>query len=306
MSSEARPRSRRRFVPLVVVALVSLAIVAMGWHREVSLESLARHHAWLQDQIRAHEARALAAYVGLYVAAVALSLPVGAYCSVIGGILFGTVRGGAGAVVGATLGAICVFLIARSAFGEQLVRRAGATAQRIAKGFRADAFSYLLFLRLVPVFPFWLVNLVAALAGVRLIHFAAATALGIVPATFAFAFVGSGLESAIVAQERAYHACLAAGRSDCRFAFHADAMLTPRLMAALAALAVLALVPVIVKRWGARHSGAAADLESTRDRPLQTPKSATADLGCAEPGIHNHGPGLWVPGSRPSAAPRDD
>jgi uncharacterized membrane protein YdjX (TVP38/TMEM64 family) len=236
----------------MVVAVLSLAIVAMGWHRQLSLETLARHHEDLQRYIDVHEARALAAYVGLYIAAVALSLPVGAYCSMIGGILFGVVRGGAGAVVGATLGAICVFLIARSAFGEHLVRRAGPRAERIAKGFRADAFSYLLFLRLVPVFPFWLVNLVAALAGVRLWHFAAATALGIIPATFAFAFVGSGLQSAILAQERDYHACVEAGGSNCRLSFHADAVLTPQLMAALAALAVLALVPVIVKRWSAR------------------------------------------------------
>src|SRR6202048_952227 len=248
LANEARARSRRRFVPLIVVAVLSLAIVAMGWHRQLSLESLARHHEWLQRYIGAHEVRALAAYVGLYIAAVALSLPVGAYCSMIGGILFGVIRGGVGAVVGA----ICVFLIARSAFGEHLVRRAGPTAERIAKGFRADAFSYLLFLRLVPVFPFWLVNLVAALAGVRLLHFAAATALGIIPATFAFAFVGSGLESAIVAQERAYHACVAGGGSNCRFAFHADAVLTPQLMAALAALAVLAPLPARVKRWNAR------------------------------------------------------
>src|ERR1700730_5721660 len=218
LANEARPRSRRRFVPLIVVAVLSLAIVAMGWHRQLSLESLARHHEWLQRYIGEHEVRALAAYVGLYIAVCAL----------------------------------WVFLIALSAFGEHLVRRAGPTAERIAKGFRADAFSYLLFLRLVPVFPFWLVNLVAALAGVRLLHFAAATALGIIPATFVFAFVGSGLESAIVAQERAYHACVAGGGSNCRFAFHADAVLTPQLMAALAALAVLALVPVIVKRWNAR------------------------------------------------------
>src|SRR6202047_4721890 len=128
LANEARPRSRRRFVPLIVVAVLSLAIVAMGWHRQLSLESLARHHEWLQRYIGAHEVRALSRFVGLYIAAVALSLPVGAYCSMIGGILFGVIRGGVGAVVGATLGAICVFLIARSAFGENLVRRAGPTA----------------------------------------------------------------------------------------------------------------------------------------------------------------------------------
>ena len=112
LADETRPRSHRRFIPLIVIGVLSLAIVAMGWHRQLSLESLARHHDWLRDYIRAHEVRALAAYVGLYIAAVALSLPVGSYCSMIGGILFGVIRGGAGAVVGATLGAIVKVTVA--------------------------------------------------------------------------------------------------------------------------------------------------------------------------------------------------
>ena len=84
-------------------------------------------------------------------------------------------------------------------------------------GFRADAFSYLLFLRLVPAFPFFLVNLVPAFAGVRLAPFVAATALGIIPGAFAFAFAGTGLDSVIAAQQgglsrRAWRA----GRADCQ------------------------------------------------------------------------------------------
>ena len=150
---------------------------------------------------------------------VALSVPVGFYLTVIGGILFGAVLGGLAALVGATIGAICIFLIARSAMGEHLVRRAGPLAEKLAQGFRADAFSYLLFLRLVPIFPFWLVNLVPALCGVSVATFAAATALGIIPATFAFAFVGAGLDSVIAAQQAAYRACVAAGRTDCRLEF---------------------------------------------------------------------------------------
>ena len=122
----------------------------------------------------------------------------------------------------------------------------------MAEGFRADAFSYLLFLRLVPIFPFWLVNLVPAVCGVSLATFAAATALGVIPATFAFAFVGAGLESVVVAQEAAYRACVAAGQTDCRLEFHLKTVMTPEIMAALAALGVLALIPVVVKRLRAR------------------------------------------------------
>jgi uncharacterized membrane protein YdjX (TVP38/TMEM64 family) len=242
----------RRLVPLIVVLAASAIVFAMGWHRQLSFETLVRHHETLRAFIAAHEATAVAAYVALYIAAVALSIPVGFYLTVTGGILFGAVLGGAAAVVSATIGAICIFLIAKSAVGDYLVRRAGPLAQRLAQGFRDDAFSYLLFLRLVPIFPFWIVNLVPALVGVKLSTFAAATALGVIPATFVFAFVGEGLDSVIDAQQAAYQSCLAAGRSDCRLEFHMHAALTPELLGALAALGVLALLPVVVKRLRAR------------------------------------------------------
>jgi uncharacterized membrane protein YdjX (TVP38/TMEM64 family) len=244
--------SLRRVVPLAVIAFVSIAVVALGWNRQVSFEAVARHHDALRAFIAVHEISAVAAYIALYIVAVALSVPVGFYLTVSGGILFGAVLGGVAAVVGATVGAICIFLIAKSAFGEHLARRAGPLAEKLAKGFRADAFSYLLFLRLVPIFPFWLINLAAALLGVRLTTFAAATALGIIPATFVFAFVGAGLDSVIDAQQAAYRSCLAAGGADCRLEFHMKAAVTPELLAAFAALGVLALVPVLVKRLRAR------------------------------------------------------
>jgi uncharacterized membrane protein YdjX (TVP38/TMEM64 family) len=111
-----------------------------------------------------------------------------------------------------------------------------------------------MFLRLVPIFPFWLVNLVPALAGVSLRTFVAATALGMIPGTFAFTFVGAGLESVVAAQEAAYQACLAAGRPECRLNFNLKSVITPEILAALAALGVLALIPVVVTRWRARFT----------------------------------------------------
>jgi uncharacterized membrane protein YdjX (TVP38/TMEM64 family) len=226
--------SRRRLVPLAVVALVSGVVIGMGWHRQLSFETLVRHHEALRDFIATHEASAVAGYVTLYIGAVALSIPVGFFLTMIGGILFGAVLGGMAALFGATIGAILIFLIAKSAIGEQLVRRAGSLAQKLALGFRADAFSYLLFLRLVPIFPFWLVNLVSALCGVRLATFAGATALGIIPMTFAIAFVGASTDASS-RQQAAYRSCPAAGHSDC-FTFHMNAAVTPEFLAALAAL----------------------------------------------------------------------
>jgi len=243
--------SLRRLAPLIaIVGLVGL-VYGMGWHRELSFETLIRHRAAIDGFVAQHKVGAVAAYVALYITAAALSLPAGAVLTTIGGFLFGTIVGGLAAMVGATIGATVIFLIARTAIGEHLVRRAGPLAAKFAEGFRSDAFSYMLFLRLVP-FPFWLVNLAPALFGVRLSTFVAATAIGIIPATFAFAFFGAGLDSAIAAQELAYKACIAAGRADCGVELNPTVALTPELLAALATLVVVGLVPIIVKRIRAR------------------------------------------------------
>jgi uncharacterized membrane protein YdjX (TVP38/TMEM64 family) len=241
------------------VVVLAIVVLAMGWHRELSLETLIRYRMTLDDFVTRHGVVAVAAFVAVYIAVVTLSLPGALYLTLTGGLLFGALCGGLASFVGATVGATLLFLMARSAFGEHLVRRAGPKAERLAEGFREDAFSYLLFLRLVPIFPFFLVNLVPALAGVRLAPFVAATAIGIVPATIAFSLVGAGLDSVIAAQAAGFRACLAAGRSDCRIAFDLDSVLTPQIIAALIGLGVLALIPVVVKRLRARRIAGPVD-----------------------------------------------
>jgi uncharacterized membrane protein YdjX (TVP38/TMEM64 family) len=256
---ELGPRSRavRRFAPLiVVVALVALAY-GLGLHRDVSFETFIHNRAAIDQLIGKHGLLAAAAYVALYIIVVGLSLPGGAIMTVTGGFLFGGLIGSVLACLGALAGATVVFLIARSAVGEFLTRRAGPFAAKLAEGFRADAFNYLLFLRLVP-FPFWLVNLAPALFGVRVKTFVAATAIGILPATVTFAVFGAGLGSVVSAQESAYNACMAAGRSECSVNFDLSHVLTPTLLGALAALGVLALLPIVARKIWARRLEAGA------------------------------------------------
>jgi uncharacterized membrane protein YdjX (TVP38/TMEM64 family) len=246
----------RRLAPVAVVVLVMTLVFAMGWHRFLSLETLVRHRAAIEGFVAARYGLAVATFVAIYVAAVALSIPGATILTIIGGILFGWLVGALAAIVGATIGATIVFRIARGACGESILRRAGPLASKLAEGFREDAFHYLLFLRLVPVFPFWLVNLAPAVVGVRLTTFVLATALGIIPGTFAYALVGRGLDSVIAAQQAAYQACVAAGRPDCRLNFSMAALLTPQLLAALVALGVVALIPVVLRKWRARRGEA--------------------------------------------------
>jgi uncharacterized membrane protein YdjX (TVP38/TMEM64 family) len=246
----------RRLMPLVAIVFAAAIIYVAVDQHTITLEGLVRHYPVIGAFVSAHWVAAVLAFIAVYIAAVALSVPGATFLTVTGGFLFGLPVGAAAAVVGATIGATVIFLIARSALGEPLLRRAGPRVNQLAQGFRADAFSYLLFLRLVPAFPFFVVNIVPALAGVRLVPFVAATAIGIIPAAVVYAFAGTGLGSVIDAQEAAYQACIAGGRADCRLAFDVHDVLTPRLLGALVALGLLALVPVIVRRWRARRQAA--------------------------------------------------
>src|SRR4029077_2980000 len=136
------------------------------------------------------------AFIAVYATLVALSVPGAAILTLAGGFLFGTWIGGLCAIIGATLGATAIFLAARAGLGG-LAQRAGRFVGKLEAGFRANAFSYLLVLRLVPIFPFWLINLVPALVGVRLPAFMLATFLGIIPGTFVYASLGNGLPSLV-------------------------------------------------------------------------------------------------------------
>ncbi len=242
----------RRMLPLAaLIMLAGVAYFCVG-AKGISLESLVSHRTAIDGFVIQHRLLAVLGYIALYVIVVALSLPGATFLTVAGGFLFGIAIGASAAVIGATFGATCIFLVARTVLGESLLRWSGARANQLAKGFRDDAFSYLLFLRLVPAFPFFLVNLVPAFAGVRLGPFIAATALGVIPGAVVYAMAGTGLDSVIMAQKNSYDECVAANGSGCHMTFDPMDLLTTRMVAALFALALLALLPVAVKYWRTR------------------------------------------------------
>lgn len=247
----------KRLWPLLLILGAGGFIFAMGWHRYLTLEHLAGNRETLRAFIEGNLLLALAVFVALYALTVALSLPGGAVLTIAGGFLFGWLVGGAASVIGATLGAVAVFIVAKSALSDVLQARAGPMLSRFREGFHRDAFSYLLFLRLVPIFPVWLVNLAPALLGVPFTTYVVTTILGIIPGTFAFSLAGAGLDSVIEAQQAAHQSCLAkageGGQESCPYGLDPSALLTPELIAGLVALGVVALIPVVVK-WFRRRA----------------------------------------------------
>ena len=238
--NRARSRVLTRFhaklvhiLPVLVLVAGFIAFFATGAYEYVSFDSLREHRATLQHWVMTHAVIAILVYFLTYVVVIAFSLPGGLLMTTLGGFLFGTWFGGAVVVVAATLGAILLFLAARTAVGNMLRTKAGSTIDRMEAGFRQNAMSYLLVLRLVPLFPFFLVNLVPAFLGVRLSTNVIATFFGIIPGTFVYASVGNGFGAIF---DRG-------GEPDFGIIYN------PEIIGPLLALAVLSCLPIAYKRF---------------------------------------------------------
>lgn len=240
----------RRFAPLIIFFIVALTGWYFGVYDYLSLKALAESRDILRHFVDNSYLTTLVVYILVYIVATAFSVPGGVLLTISGGFLFGWLIGGLATVLGASIGASIIFLIAKTAFGETLASRAGPFLEKLSDGFQRDAFSYLLFLRLVPAFPFWLVNLAPALLGVGLPVFALATFIGIIPGTFTFAFLGAGLDSIIDEQKAAYNECLVNPpiNSECVFELDPSRLLTPQIIIAFIALGLIALLPVLIRK----------------------------------------------------------
>lgn len=174
---------------LVLVLVAALAarhagLAGRGWHAVMT------HRELLAQLVARHRALAMLGVGAAYALAVSLSLPIGLWFSLLDGLLFGIAGGTAVTVVGSSLGAVVVFVVVRRLVGDRLGgRRAGALADEL----RRDGVFLLLSVRLMPIFPFWLVNLAAGASGMRLAPYALATVLGCVPVSLVLSAIGAGL-----------------------------------------------------------------------------------------------------------------
>ena len=220
--------------PRIALAVLILGALAafLAWGGRLDLETLRTHRAVLLAFTRAHYAPMLLAATVVYGVATALSFPVGVVMTLAVGFLFGRWVGTAVVVLAATVGATGAFLSARYLFANAVRRRMGPRLQRLSRGFDQDAFNYILFLRLVPVFPFWLMNLVPAFTPVSARTFFFATLLGILPGTFVFVNMGESLA-------------------------HIDSprdLVGAQTLLALALLGAMSLVPILIRKLRTRKA----------------------------------------------------
>lgn len=193
-----------RFAPLAVLIVAVIAVFASGVTRFLNLEALQANEAALRAFIDDNLVLALLAFMAVYALATAVSLPGAVILTLAGGYLFGTWSGGAATVIGATVGAVLVFYAVRTSLGEALRAKAeasGGTLKTVIDGVAQGAFGYILTLRLIPLVPFWLVNVAAALAHAPLKAYVLATFLGIMPATFIYSGIGAGIGTLVARGE---------------------------------------------------------------------------------------------------------
>ncbi len=227
-----RPVALRRFVPLGILVLALALFIVLGGGRYLTFAALAENREWLCATVAKTGAKGVLAFILAYAGLVAVSVPGSWLFTLAGGFLFGPWLGTAYALIGATTGATVVFLAARAGLAG-LAARAGPWVRRFEAGFRRNPLNFLLVLRLIPIVPFWLLNLVAGAIGLPLRVFVIGTLIGMVPVSFIYASLGNGLGT--LAEE---------GRPpDLAILFR------PSVFLPILGLAALSLLPVIFKRW---------------------------------------------------------
>lgn len=220
-----------RFFLLLLFVSGFVAFIIFDVYQYISFDVLKANRLQLQLWVSNHAAIAAAAFVVTYALAVAFSLPGAVLITLTGGFLFGPYFGTVYAVIGATIGAICIFLAAKYIFGDFLEAKAGPRVKCMEAGFRQNELSYLLILRLVPLFPFWLVNLVAAFLRVSLRNYAIGTVLGIIPSTFVYTLAGDRAGALLNSEEN----------------LGLEIIFEPRFLTLIFGLIVLACIPIVYK-----------------------------------------------------------
>ncbi len=222
-----------RLAPLLLVAGAIAAFFALDLDRYLTFEALKEHRGFLQQWTAENRVLAILLFTAGYCVMVALSLPGAVWATLAGGFVFGIPLAAVCVVVGATLGATSIFLIARYALADFFRAKAGAAIRKMEAGFNANALSYMFVLRLVPLFPFWLVNLVPAFLGVPVRTFVIGTFFGIIPGSIVYCSVGNGLGAVF----------------DSGQAPDLGIIFKPEILGPILGLAALSLIPVIYKRY---------------------------------------------------------
>ncbi len=226
--------NRKRLILLAIIAILIALAYYFRLTEHLTLESLKSNRAMLEKWYGSHTFQAISIFMTLYIVQTTLSLPGATIFSLAAGALFGPLMGTVYAVFSATMGATLAFLVTRYIFRDAVTGKFGSRLEKINRELDREGLNYLLFLRLVPLFPFFLINLAAGLTAMRTRTFFFGTLLGIIPGAFVYCNAGASLASIASVGDIA----------------------SPRVLASLALLALFALAPVLYRKLrSGRHGG---------------------------------------------------
>lgn len=224
--------SLKRILPLLILILLLLLSFYLRLDRYLNFNSLQKHRTTLLAWTEAHYLLTVLSFMGIYIIAVAISVPGAIFLTLTGGFLFGIIWGTLYVVISATIGATLLFFAVHSALNEWLSQKTARWIVKMRQGFRKNAFSYLLVLRLIPLFPFWVVNIVPGLLNVKPKTFILATLIGIIPGSLIYVMIGNGLGHVFDKGEKP----------------NLSIIFSPEILLPLIGLALLSLLPIIYHR----------------------------------------------------------
>ena len=230
-----------RLAPIGIIVVALAAFFGLGLNKYFDLnyflENKDRLDAWIND----NAIMAVVLFIAVYAGAVAISFPGATALTIVGGLLLGQIKGTIAVVLGATIGAVILFMLAKTVFGDSLASKAGGFVKKMEKGFREDELSYMFLLRLVPAFPFFAVNIAAGVLNVKLRNYFIGTFFGIIPGTFVYVSIGNAIGKGVASADDAGLASV----------FSQPAVYVPFI-----GLALLGLLPIIIKRFTGKKNPA--------------------------------------------------
>ena len=230
----------RNFLPLIILIIGLVLFIILGGARYISFNALSQYYQSLQEFVYKHYYLSSLLFTTVYIVAVSLSFPGAAILTLLGGFLFGVWWGTFWTIIASTIGAVITYFAVNSAFGTFFKRKVTGRLRTIQQGFSENEFYYLLTLRLLPIFPFFIINIASGIVGVRMRNFIIASMLGMAPCAFIYAWVGSSLGTMVVDQ----------GQNN----MASSIFLQPSIIIPLVLLAILSLLPVLIKKIKGKSS----------------------------------------------------
>ena len=188
-----------KYIILFIFLLLVISSSFLFDYWDFIINLITQYHTEVLDFIENKFVLSLILFTLIYVISIAISLPIGSLLTFIGGYIFGAYYGFFSVIIGATVGALILFVIIKAGILRTIgsIHQKSELINKIKFGIDKNIWSYLFFIRFFPIFPFWFVNIAPAILGVRLLPYTVTTFFGIMPGSLSIILIGTGVEDIV-------------------------------------------------------------------------------------------------------------